>query len=304
MPTRKEISKTKQDFITKKESAISADISKVSDQLLSDVLANIGGYKTTGKVNQRDLLKVLKSAFTDNFPSIMRETASAGKSLTDLNLMYFSTLLDSNRLTEVKNNVSRSVDKNLGLNPDGSLRQNGFIDKALNSEKLQQTFIKEINTALKGNPDVSVLKDRIQTFIVGNDVQNGLLQRHYNTLAKDLLITIDRTNGNLFADQLGLKDFIFGGGLIKTSRAFCLKCNGKMFNTDQAKQWKDLLGKSNGPVWDESRDGKYIPTEQMGGLGCRHVADWITYDIAQGNKTAYNAKAAERNKNFKDKNGL
>lgn len=304
MPTRKEISKTKQDFVQKKESAIQTDISKVSDNLMADILANLGDYKKTGKVNQRDLLKVLKSTFTDSFPTIMRDTANAGKSLTDLNVMYFSTLLDTNRLNEVKNNVSRSIDKHLGLNPDGSLKQNGFLDKSLNSEKLQQAFIKEMNTALKGNPDVGVLKDRIKNFIVGNDVQNGLLQRHYNTLAKDILINIDRTNGNLFADQLGLRDFIFGGGLIKTSRQFCLKCNGKMFNVDQAKEWKKILGEPNGPVWDESRDGEYVPTEQMGGLGCRHVADWVTSEIVSGNKTAYNAKAAERNKNFKAKNGL
>lgn len=304
MPTRKEISKTKQDYIKKKESSIQADISNISNNLLEDILSNLGDYKKTGRVNQNDLLKALKGSFNDNFPTIMRDTATAGKSLTDLNLMYFSTLLDTNRLSEVKNNVSRSVDKNLGLNPDGTLKQNGFLDKSLSSEKLQKTFIKEINTALKGNPDVGILKDRIKTFIVGNELQNGLLQKHYNTLAKDILINIDRANGNLFADQLGLRDFIFGGGLIKTSRTFCLHRNGKMFNVDQAKEWKKLIGKDNGPIWDEDRDGDYIPTEQMGGLGCRHVPDWVTSEIVSGNKGAYNSKAAERNKNFRDKNGL
>ena len=304
MPTRNEISKTKLDFIRKKEELIYADIAGVSNKLMEEILANLGDYKRTGRLNKTDLLKVLKKSFAANFPKIMRDTAGAGKSLTDLNVIYFSTLLESDRLNDIKNSASLSIDKSLGLNPDGTLKENGFLDKALNSEKLQQSFIKEITNAVAGNPDVNVLKGKIETFIVGNNQQNGLLQKHYNTLAKDLLIQIDRRNGNIFADELGLRDFIFGGGLIRTSRSFCLNRNGKMFNTDQAKDWKKLLGSKSGPIWDESRDGKYIPTEQMGGLGCRHVPDWVTPDIVNGNKTAYNEKAAARNKAFREKYNL
>ena len=304
MASRNEISKTKQDFIRKKEELIYADIAGISDQMMEDILANLGDYKKTGKINQRDLLKVLKTSFADNFPKIMRETATAGKALTDLNVIYFSTLLESDRLNDIKNTASVVIDKSLGLNPDGTLKANGFIDKALNGEKLQQAFIKEINNAVAGNPDVKVLQSRIENFIIGNKQQSGLLQKHYNTLAKDILIKIDRRNGNIFADELGLRDFIFGGGLIRTSRTFCLNRNGKMFNTDQAKEWKKLLGSKSGPIWDESRDGKYDPTEVMGGLGCRHVPDWVTPDIVSGNKTAYNEKAAARNKAFREKFNL
>ena len=70
------------------------------------------------------------------------------------------------------------------------------------------------------------------------------------------------------------------------------------------KTWKELLGKENGPIWDESTDGEYVPTEQMGGYGCLHSPDWITADIAQGNKGVYNKAAAVRNANFRKRYDL
>lgn len=301
MPTHKQIAKTKTDYIEKKNASITTDITKISDGFLNDILANLGDYKNTGKLSQRAMQKVLRDTFKDNFPKVMRDTANAGKSLGDLNVMYFSTLVDSGRLDEVKKSSDKAIDRGLGLNEDGTIKENGFLDKALRTEKLQQSFQKELVNALKGNPDIGMLKDRIEKFIVGNDVQSGFLQKHYNTLAKDILIQIDRKNANIFASELDLRHFIFGGALLKTSRCFCLNRKGKIFDTTQADGWKNMLGQACGPVWDEERDGEYIPTEHMGGIGCVDTADWITSDIANSMKAENNQRATTRNANFKEK---
>jgi len=301
MPTRKEVAKTKQDYIQKKESSIYTSIASVSDQLLENILANLGDYKKTGKVNQRDLLKAVKASFDDNFPKIMRDTANAGKSLEDLNLVYFSTLIESNRLDDVKNSVGKSIDKNFGLNPDGTIKKNGFLDRAIDNKNIQKAFIKELNTALKGNPSIEVLTDKIKTFVTGNDLQGGMFERYYNTIAKNTLIQIDRQSNKIYMDELDLSDFIFGGGLIKTTRCFCLRNNGKIISMEQADKWVDHLEEPCGPVWNEKRDGKYNPLEQMGGHECRHTPEPVTPGIASDFKSENNKRASERNANFKEK---
>ena len=65
-----------------------------------------------------------------------------------------------------------------------------------------------------------------------------------------------------------------------------------------------MLNKKGGPIWNENIDGKYIPTEQMGGYGCRHVPDWITSDLANEFRSENNKRATERNQKFREKMGL
>lgn len=308
MPTRKEVSKLKADFIQKRKGAINSKIGVIQNKIFEDIAPDFISMvkKKDREFTKTDLLAMerkVRKAVNESFTDIMRETTDAARSVGDLNLMYYSTMLETNRLDDIRVKTKKIIDRKLGI-LDGKIKRGGFIDRALNTKSAQAQFMGDVKKLLRQNASVQVLKDKMREFVTGGKDNNGFLSKHYNNVASDLLITVDRNNSNIFADDLGLKHFIFAGGLLKTSRAFCLDRNGKIFTRDQADKWIDLLGTKNGPIWDEKRDGSYDPFQQMGGLGCLHAPDWITPELANGIIREQNRTAADRNKNFRERHNL
>ncbi len=314
MATRKEVSKIKQDWIKKRNDAINSKINLLEENIYDSLIPDFLAYakseeirKQSNKSNVEELNKLeraIKKGFVNGFPDVMRETMKASKALGDLNLMYFSTLMESNRLDEIHEKTNKIIDKRLGLDENGKIKPNGFIDKTIKDTTVQKEFIREVKRIVGSNGDTQMLQNRLKTLVLSSPERNGLVQQYYNSFANNILNTIDRSNSNIYAEELELEHFYFGGGLIKSSRKFCIFCNGKIFTRDLSDKWRDKLGKPDGPAWDESRDGKYIPLEHMGGHGCLHTPDWITPELAKGNTREQNATATERNDKFKERHGL
>lgn len=305
MPTRKEVSKLKKDFVEKRKAVIYSKMDNINQSIYEKIMSELMKQsKTKDSYTITELQAVFKKEFETKFPLVMKETVNSTRSLVDLNEMYFSTLVDSNRLNDIKNNINKTLDKRFGIDSNGKVIKGGFLDRSITTSNAQSLFTKEVKKILTGNPDPVALQDKIKNFLIGTPQVNGLITQYYNTFSKDIINTIDRNNGNVFADELGLNNFYYGGGLILTSRAFCLKCNGKIFNREQADKWKNQLNTASGPIWNEKKDGTYDPLSQMGGYGCLHNPDWITESLANDIKGQQNKKAAERNAAFKDRNGL
>ena len=53
-------------------------------------------------------------------------------------------------------------------------------------------------------------------------VSPGVLERHYSTHIFDVFQQYDREVGKIMADKLNLTYAIYQGGIIKTTRPFCL----------------------------------------------------------------------------------
>lgn len=303
MPTYKEVSKIKTDFILKKEDAINSSLinqqSNLFETLLSDFIKEASNKIDGKEININKLQAKFKKFYDANFVDIMKQTINASKSLTDLNQMYFSTLLDTNQLDEIHTKTKLLVDKQLGIDTNGKLKQNGFTDKVLGDLQAQKKFIKQVKIILSGNPDINLMQNKLKEFIIGSKNNTGLLESHYRTVSQDILTSIDRSNSLVYANELELQSFFYGGGLITSSRSFCISKNGKIFSRTEAEKWKDS-------TFITSMYGKnitdYEPLISMGGYGCRHTPDWITQDLAKSLKPDNNAKASEKNKAFKDRN--
>ena len=98
------------------------------------------------------------------------------------------------------------------------------------------------------------------------------IKHHFQTNANDAYAQFDRTTQTTYADELGLRAFIYEGGLIETSREFCNERNGKVFTTDEAEAWKLLNWKGKNKDYDPLRD--------MGGHNCRHHPSFISDELA------------------------
>ena len=135
--------------------------------------------------------------------------------------------------------------------------------------------------------------------MIGADLNGGFINQYYKGFAGTLLNDIDRNNNLIYADKLQLNYFYYSGGLILSSRPFCLDKNGKIFHRDQADKWKE----DKRIIKMYGKDIKnYVPLRDFGGPNCLHGADFVTDDMAIGNIREQNAKASARNQKFKENN--
>lgn len=307
MATRKEVSKIKADFIQQKEAEIKRKVT-LQEQKLYERLIDLY-MKNRPDASAKSLLssvaafeKEIRSFTIENNPSVYRSYLEGSKQLSSLSQQYFNTMIeDPEKLLKIKEQTDKVINKKFGVNDDGTLKKDGFIQKAIQDKSIQKQIIKEVRKAITNNADLETVKETFRKIIVGTPETMGILQRHYNTMAKDILARIDNGNNKIYADELELQHAYYAGGLIKSSRALCIKNNGKIFTRDQIEKLrddpfiKDMYG-------DKIND--YDPFEQPGGYGCLHSWDWITADLAEGIMREQNKKASLRNKAFKNRNNL
>lgn len=314
MPTRREASKLKYDYILKREGVIRSEISlkqqelydKIIDEFITQYKLNVEKgsrgdgkdvYELIGKLEQS-----IKKYGLDVHPEILREYIASARSLGSLNLSYFSTLIpDYNKLEEIKKKTDQLLNARFGIDEEGAIKKNGFLDKMVKDESIQKRIIKEVRKGVTNGIDIQQLRQKLKIIVIGSDDSLGAIQQHYNTFAKDILNSINGANNNIYRQELGLKHAYYAGGLIKTSRSLCLKNNGKIFSTKQIEALREdpFIIKMYGPNIAE-----YNPYELPGGYGCLHNWDWITEDLAKGTTREQNKAASERNNAFIDRNGL
>lgn len=226
MPTYKEVAKLKSDFILKKENVIKGALNNQQENLFDKLLQEfikLATEKIKGnEPSTYNLQNQFNKFYKENFVDVLRQNINYSRSLTDLNQMYFSTLMDSNRLYEIHNKTKLLVDKQLGIDSNGKLKQNGFTDKILGSDKAKKKFIKEVQNILNGNPDILSMQNKLKDFVLGSKNQTGILESHYRTFSQDILTGIDRSNSLVYANELQLQSFYYGGGLLTSSRSFCV----------------------------------------------------------------------------------
>lgn len=105
---------------------------------------------------------------------------------------------------------------------------------------------------------------------------SGKLQRYYQEHLWDELAQVERIENNFYAKELKLDWFIYEGGLIETSRDFCIKRNGKLFNRTDAKTWRF------DPTLPQPETADvYKPLVELGRFNCRHSLKWITDEMAK-----------------------
>lgn len=302
MPTSREVSKIKSELIFQREQKIKGSLElqqqRLYESLLSDFV-KVAKDKVDG--NKTDIYKLqreLNKQYELQFPDVLRETVKASLAANDLNQIYFSSLVDSNRLDEIKDKTVKVINRSLGMDENNKIKTGGFMDRALEKKTVQKSFAKEVNTILSGSPDIVLMQTKLKEFITGTKGSTGLLERYYRTFANDLISNIDRTGSLVYANELELNNFYYGGGLLLSSRSFCVSKNGKIFSRAEAENWKDsaFITSMYG-----SNLSDYEPLINMGGYGCKHRADWITDELAKDSKKEVNAKAKERNANFKEK---
>jgi hypothetical protein len=192
----------------------------------------------------------------------LRWMARSANKLLSANNRYFNNAPDT-----VKDKVKRAIQARLGIQNGDNIRKGGFLSTVGDTTKVFNDIKALATRTVSDKSDTKELSRAIKTYDEG-----AQLIQDFENKSIDLFPVVDRDAGERFRDELGLRHAIYQGGIIKTSRPFCIERNNKVFTVEEIASWAllDFQGKSN----------PYNPFKDCGGYNCRHQLDWISDELA------------------------
>lgn len=303
-PSQRTLANLRADFLAKREAILKKKVNSLQGKLFEKVFDQylLALEQSDGKLvssnRNVDMTKGLDRIYKlfqqqDNVP-VVQNFITDMNGIHDLNVKYFENI-SKEGVRASKDKVKAAMNKQLGLEENGNVKQGGFTDKFLRDESTLKKIKKLTNKALTKGQSFQDFRQDLKKFITGGAEGQGALQQYYRNYAYDTYQKVDRLQGQAFGKALGMRYFIYQGGLIKTSRPFCVHYNGRIVDSIAFSQLtKDSLpeDQQNGIPDD------WTPLTDLGGYGCRHSIDWITDDTAQRNQEKFNQKANERKQAF------
>lgn len=285
-PTQKELSALRANYLAKREALLQKKVSNLSvnlfdrvfDQYLS-ALEQSGGVILKSKKNI-SMVQGLDSIYrnfnrADNIP-VIRSFVGDLKQIIPLNEKYFKNIAEVNVAAPAAR-AKLVTDKSLGLTSEGGIIEGGFVDKFISDQTLLKKIKKQTLKAITSGKGFQDFRHELQDIVVGDKQSTGGLHQYYRNYAYDTYQKVDRLNQDVFAKELGLRWFFWSGGLIKNSRALCVKCNGRLIDSVKLRPLKfnDLKLK-----YRDGLDKNWVPISDLGQHGCHHSKDYVTDAIA------------------------
>jgi hypothetical protein len=266
---------------------IERDLFKVLAQRIVDALDAGGGRVLTTR-GSASIGQLVDAAFNAIDRSGIR--AFQKSAIDDLlanignNETYFDALrvgvsvIGDKRWQSIQKAVDTTMRKRIGLDKKGRPIKGGYFDDLLKSTTAR-TAVKQalFNGVTAGMPMNKLLRS-IQVIIQGTKQSPGVMQSNFSGLVFDTYQQVDRATSDAYAKKLKVAYLVYQGGLIETSREFCIKKNNKVFTVDEAnRDWpkdstlpRTVKEKASGVL-----EG-YDPLVDMGRWNCRHRVRYIS----------------------------
>jgi hypothetical protein len=131
---------------------------------------------------------------------------------------------------------------------------------------------RELVSAVTTGASYSDTLRNIQALVTGTETTDGLLMRYTRQLVSDSFAITDRSYTSVISEERGYDWFLYSGGLMDTSRNFCIERNGKFFHRKEVESWGNI------PKWDGRMKGTNSRTifTACGGYGCQHACQPVS----------------------------
>ena len=232
----------------------------------------VGGIGNMAKANLID--RVFDELGKDEVNKILMEYADALLGISGKNAAYYYEIgVDREKVAAIAEDLSiiRGV---IGITEKGELVRDGFLYRLGRSDAVRDSLKQYVLTSIASRQSLKTFQDGIKAMVKGGKDVDGALVGYWNSYAYDAFSKVREVDNLHFKDEVGLKHFVYQGGIIKTSRAFCIKKNGKPFSEEEAKKnWPkdpDLI--------DKKHLSTYNPLIDRGRHNCRHFLMWISED--------------------------
>ncbi len=218
-----------------------------------------------------EFAKIEQQKFATQFVSDIRK-------ISDLNIKYNELLAnDLKAFRKVASRVEALMKQRLGIGENGKLLKNGYLDSFIKDTSVK-TIIREkaVNAVTKEIPIRAFVKE-LRTTILGTPELPGVIENKFKNAIFDVYQQHDRATSKMFAENIGLTVFVYSGGLIETSRKFCIERNNKAFTREEAEEW---INDPDLPKTKAERDAgavlNYDPVIDCGRWNCRHHVNFVS----------------------------
>lgn len=163
----------------------------------------------------------------------------------------------------------------LGLEANGQFTAGGYLDRLASGQEVRE---KVKNLVLRSLAQGIAPKDLARDFqktVAGEKGIDGALVQYFKQYAFDSYNQVREVQNLHMANELELNFFVYAGGVIDSTRAFCLKRNRKVFHREETEGWKDDPDLINPKTKDS-----YRPLLDRGRYNCRHMIMWISKERA------------------------
>lgn len=248
--------------------------------------------ETNGRITSRKgpitIAKAIDAIFeaiaSKHLKDMAGNIASDVKSVLDFNARYYAVIAKGGDAFKAFDGIDAKVQsrvrQRLGLDPQNGVLRNGYLDTLFPIDAISQEVKQIVAKAIAAGVPQRKLTKALATRITGTDGSAGIMEKILGGAVMGVYRLADSVTNNEFGDRLGLKYGIYSGGLIETSRAFCIAKNGKVFSTDEAnRDWpvdpllpRTKAERASGP---NAAPPDYVPLEDMGrwegtSERCRH----------------------------------
>jgi len=154
----------------------------------------------------------------------------------------------------------------IGIDGKGKIIKGSFIDNLAEVSEVKNKLMDYMRKAIEGQSNYNEFKKGFKELIKGGDGINGAYEKYVGGFVHDTFFMQGRMQDKFFAEQLGLKNFVYSGTVIETTREFCKKRNNKTYSYQEGLSWNKLDWAGKIPEVDFFT--------QLGGYGCRHRLMW------------------------------
>jgi hypothetical protein len=192
----------------------------------------------------------------DQLASIISNTLSIIPKLDNLNSDYFTSISES--FTPNRNFI-KSLQAQTIKSIESNLLQDGL------TAQVKTPIIDILNRNINSGGKFSGFVDEIKAFVEGDSQIEGRILRYSKTYLRDALFQYSRTYQESVTRDLDLEFYLYAGGLIDSSRPFCIERAGNYYHQKEIESWASLKWAGKNPITTESS----IFT-LAGGYSCAH----------------------------------
>lgn len=233
----------------------------VLDYFIDNLEVDENKVKFTNKnINAINNLDSINDSFLGRLTSLGRYIINGIKTLVGLTGQQMSTYDPRAEAAseKVQETILKHATKNVDLNNNLSAIYGEIKQEALSvMSRLEGASLAELR---------QILQDKIK--------DKKLIHKYFNRWTTDIYSQYQRAAANEIRKDLGFTNAIYQGGLIETSRLFCIERNNKVFTEDEINSWSNL-------DWKGKPATGYNPIIDCGGYNCRHRLDWVSDSFAE-----------------------
>jgi hypothetical protein len=190
----------------------------------------------------------------------------------------------------------------VGVTAAGVVIEGGYLATLMGDTSIARQIISAVTDSKLRKATESALVGILRPLVrgrTGDTKSPGVVGKLLDTLTTQPFVEADRVMQQAVGERAELKARLYLGGLIDSSRPFCVARNGKVFLDSEIARFgtsKDVYGgysdKQSGYFAGKPRTG-YDPFTQAGGYKCRHHLNVIS-----------NAEAMRRRDDLEEINGV